>query len=405
MRTLPPRPRFPRRPRASLRRLPARARGFLRWYGGSPLHLLTMAGSFALAGYAAAELLPNNLIGIPVWFVGAVIGHDLILMPLYTLADRSAQAVFRHSPLTLPAVPAINYLRVPAGLSALLLLIWFPLILRRPTRFPVATTLSLDPYLWHWLGVTGALFLLSATAFALRLGTARRAQRRPETDETAAARQERVWDQAAPDYDRRIAFFERTWFPGAREWLGQRARGEVLEVAVGTGRSLPCYPADVTLAGVELSPAMLALARRRAAGLGLPVDLREGDAQRLPFADASFDTVVCALGLCTIPSPVAAVAEMHRVLRPGGRLLLLDHTGSTWPPVYAAQWLLERVTIRTAGEHFTRRQLPLVTAAGFQVVAAERLKAGTIERIHAVKPPQMPGDPKTRAAERDPRAD
>jgi hypothetical protein len=77
---------------------------------------------------------------------------------------------------------------------------------------------------------------------------------------------------------------------------------------------------------------------------------------------------------------------MRRALVPGGRLLLLDHIGSTWPPIRAAQWLLERVTIRTAGEHFTRRQLPLVEAAGFDVVETERLKAGTVERVHAVAP-------------------
>jgi hypothetical protein len=77
---------------------------------------------------------------------------------------------------------------------------------------------------------------------------------------------------------------------------------------------------------------------------------------------------------------------MRRVLGPGGRLLLLAHIGSTWPPVYAAQWLVERVTIRAAGEHFTRRQLPLVKATGFQIAETERLKAGTVERIHAVKP-------------------
>jgi ubiquinone/menaquinone biosynthesis C-methylase UbiE len=131
---------------------------------------------------------------------------------------------------------------------------------------------------------------------------------------------------------------------------------------------------------------MLAIARQRAVDLGLDADLREGDAERLPFDDASFDTVVCALSLCSIPSPGAAIGEMRRVLRPGGRLLLLDHIGSTWPPVYALQWLYERVTIRTAGEHHTRRQLPLVTAAGFQIVETERLKAGSIERIYAVKP-------------------
>lgn len=209
---------------------------------------------------------------------------------------------------------------------------------------------------------------------------------RAEPDRTPSALQKRVWNKAAPSYDKRIAFFERSWFAGGREWLCERARGRVLEVAVGTGRNLPGYPADAVITGIELSPAMLAIARRRAAALGRDVDLREGDAEHLPFGDDSFDAVVCALALCTIPSPVAAVGEMRRVLAPGGRLLLLDHVGSTWPPLYAAQWLAERVTIAAAGEHFTRRQLPLVEAAGLQVVEAERLKAGTVERIHAVKP-------------------
>ena len=204
--------------------------------------------------------------------------------------------------------------------------------------------------------------------------------------ETEAARQKRVWDKSAPSYDKQIAFFEKTWFGGGREWLGERTRGRVLEVAIGTGRNLPHYPAGAAVTGIEVSPAMLAIARQRAAGLGRDADLQEGDAERLPFADASFDTVVCALSLCTIPNPAAAIGEMNRVLVPAGRLLLLDHIASTWPPVYAAQWLLEQITIRAAGEHFTRRQLPLVRAAGFQVVETERLKAGTVERIHAVKP-------------------
>jgi hypothetical protein len=71
---------------------------------------------------------------------------------------------------------------------------------------------------------------------------------------------------------------------------------------------------------------------------------------------------------------------------PGGSLLLMDHIASTWPPVKGAQWLLERITIRSFGEHFTRRQLPLVEAAGFRIEESERLKAGTVERLHARKP-------------------
>jgi ubiquinone/menaquinone biosynthesis C-methylase UbiE len=204
--------------------------------------------------------------------------------------------------------------------------------------------------------------------------------------ETPAARQKRVWDKSAPGYDKQMAFFEKIQFGGGREWLGERAHGRVIEVAIGTGRNLPHYRAETAVTGIELSPAMLAIARKRAAALGREVDLREADAEHLPCGDASFDTVVCALSLCTIPDPAAAIGEMKRVLVPGGRLLLLDHIGSIWPPIYAVQWLLEQLTIRAAGEHFTRRQLPLVRAAGFDVVEAERLKAGTVERIHAVKP-------------------
>lgn len=206
-----------------------------------------------------------------------------------------------------------------------------------------------------------------------------------QTSETPTARQKRVWDRAAPSYDKQIAFFEKVQFSGGREWLGERARGRILEVAIGTGRNLPHYPADTIVTGVELSPAMLAIARQHAADLGRDVDLREGDAEHLPFPDGSFDTVVCALSLCTIPDPATAINEMARVLVPGGRLLLLDHIGSTWPPIYAAQWLLERITIPLAGEHFTRRQLPHVRAARLKILETERLKAGTVERIHAVK--------------------
>jgi hypothetical protein len=181
-------------PVANLRRL-------LRWYGASPLHLLTMLGSFALAAYAAFQFLSLNVIGIAAWFAAAVIGHDLLLLPLYTLADRSATAVFRHVPPKLPAVQWINYLRVPTALAGMLLLIWFPLIFRLPRGFPASTTLSLNPYLWHWLGVTGALFLLSATALALRLRAGHHGARKSRTaDEPPPARSEKN-----PDHPERPA--------------------------------------------------------------------------------------------------------------------------------------------------------------------------------------------------------
>lgn len=204
--------------------------------------------------------------------------------------------------------------------------------------------------------------------------------------ESATEKQRRVWDKSARGYDRQMSFFEEVWFGGGRDWLTSRAHGNVLEVAVGTGRNLGLYRPDVSVTGIELSPAMLAIARSRATSLGIEASLHEADAEALPFADGTFDTVVCALALCSIPNPEQAIAEMYRVLAPGGVLLLLDHVGSTSRPLHAAQRIAERLTIPLAGEHFTRRQRPLVESAGFRIEESERLKAGTVERIAARKP-------------------
>ncbi len=200
------------------------------------------------------------------------------------------------------------------------------------------------------------------------------------------ARLQQYWNQHARSYDREMAFFERVLFDDGRAWICSQAAGDVLEVAVGTGRNLSFYPPDVRLTGIDFSPAMLRLARRRAAELGRPVLLRQGDAQALPFPDASYDTVICTLSLCGIPDVARAVAEMRRVLRPGGRLLLLDHVAGRPAWIRALQWLIERVTIRMGGEYLRRRPLVQVREAGFLIERRERSKLGIVERLVARKP-------------------
>ncbi len=195
----------------------------------------------------------------------------------------------------------------------------------------------------------------------------------------------RYWERSAPRYDKDIRRYDRFLFTDGRSWACSQATGNVLEVGVGTGLNLPHYPRHIQLTGIDASPAMLAIARRRAAGLGLQAELREADAQALPFPDASFDTVVCTLALCCIPSDRTAISEMHRVLRPGGRLVLLDHVVSTNLLLRTGQRMLERFTIRTAGEYQTRRPLPHVLAAGFTLESQQRLKAGIVERLTAIK--------------------
>ncbi|MFF7601467.1 hypothetical protein [Streptomyces mirabilis] len=157
----------------------------VRWYGSGPLHLLVLIASFALTGYAMVRLFAVRPWEVAIWFVGAAILHDLILLPLYSLADLSALSVLRHRAPDGPTVPWINYLRVPAFLSGLLLLVWFPLVFRLAVPYPGDTGLSDSVYLGRWLAITGVLFAGSAVAFAMRLRRLRRAGRGNESQPAA----------------------------------------------------------------------------------------------------------------------------------------------------------------------------------------------------------------------------
>jgi ubiquinone/menaquinone biosynthesis C-methylase UbiE len=203
-------------------------------------------------------------------------------------------------------------------------------------------------------------------------------------DETERVRA--VQDKQAPGYDRSMGFFERLLFAGAREWACSRIEGDVLEIAIGTGRNMPVYPEHVRVTGIELSSEMLALARRRAADLGVEVDLRSGDAQKLDFADDSFDTVLITFALCTIPDDRAAAAEALRVLRPGGRLVAVEHVRSPAPAVRAIQRVLDPLSVRFGADHLTREPLDYLAQVGFDIEEVLRSKWGIVERLSARKP-------------------
>lgn len=196
----------------------------------------------------------------------------------------------------------------------------------------------------------------------------------------------RIQDKHAAGYDRKISRFERILFGGGREWVCSRARGKTLELAVGTARNLPLYRGEVELTGIELSPEMLALGRQRAKEIGHPATLQQGDAQQLDFADESFDTVVCTLGFCTIPDPRRGLEEAHRVLVPGGSLVLLEHVRSPSRPVRMGQRVLEPLSVRFEADHLLRDPIDHLEAVGFEIEELERSKWGIVERVFARKP-------------------
>jgi ubiquinone/menaquinone biosynthesis C-methylase UbiE len=195
-------------------------------------------------------------------------------------------------------------------------------------------------------------------------------------------------DKQAPSYDRSMDVFERLLFKGAREWACGQLDGDVLEVAIGTGRNMAIYPPGVRVTGVELSEEMLALARRRAQRLGASVELYVGDAQDLQFADASFDTVLITFAFCTIPDDRRAATEALRVLRPGGRLVAVEHVRSPIRAVRVVQQALDPLSVRFGADHLTREPLDYLADVGFAVEAVERSKWGIVERLVARKPAQ-----------------
>jgi hypothetical protein len=145
-------------------------------YGDSPLHLLAVLASFAIAGYGFLRIAETpTALGTLVWFAGAAIAHDLIAFPLY-----SALNLIAHRGVEGPAeerrrVPLINHVRIPAFLAALALLMFFPLILGLDSaNYEKDTGLSGDVFLTRWLGLCAVLFLGSALIYAVRLRRAGR---------------------------------------------------------------------------------------------------------------------------------------------------------------------------------------------------------------------------------------
>jgi ubiquinone/menaquinone biosynthesis C-methylase UbiE len=197
----------------------------------------------------------------------------------------------------------------------------------------------------------------------------------------------RSWARQARKYDKSMGFWERRLFGlEHRDWACAQAKGDTLEIAVGTGLNLPRYPRDVRLTGIDISPEMLAIAEKRATRLERPIDLREGDAHHLNFPEASFDTVVCTYSLCNIPDPRHAVGEMERVLRPSGKVVLVDHIRSDVALVYWIQKAVELFTVRLEGEHMTRRPSEDVEGSGLEIAERTRLgRFGIVERTLAVK--------------------
>lgn len=176
-------------------------------------------------------------------------------------------------------------------------------------------------------------------------------------------------------YARTAAAMEHHGAAEHRQRLLQGLAGRVVEVGAGTGANFPHFPPAVTeVLAVEPEPHLRRLAERAAAEVEVPITVADGVAERLPAADGSFDAAVVSLVLCSVPDQAAALRELRRVLRPGGRLHFWEHVRAEGPAMARAQRLLDATVWPALGGgcHTGRDTAAAIEAAGFTVERLER---------------------------------
>lgn len=192
-------------------------------------------------------------------------------------------------------------------------------------------------------------------------------------------------DRFVRNYDRCVAPLERSVFREARKRLLGRAAGLVLDLGAGTGANAEYFEAPVlSVIAIDRDERMLIQSKARPSA-AVPIHMAVADAEALPFSSGVFDTVVACLVLCTTPRPDIALAELVRVLAPGGRALFLEHVRSTSAIIGMAQDLANPVNRLVAGGcNLNRRTESSIRRAGLRVESRRSWFAGILVEIEAI---------------------
>lgn len=204
------------------------------------------------------------------------------------------------------------------------------------------------------------------------------------TTESLTATIKRRYNRLARFYDLMEAPLERLRFRVWRTRFRERIMGpKVLEVGVGTGKNMGQYPEDTAVTAIDNSRSMLWIAKKRAASSVGSVDLLVMDAQRLAFPDQTFDTVFAAFVFCSVPDPVQGLKELRRVIKPDGRLLLLEHMRPGNPRLARVFDTLNPLTVRLTGANVNRRTMENIQRAGWTIESEEHLSSDVVRWIEA----------------------
>jgi ubiquinone/menaquinone biosynthesis C-methylase UbiE len=193
----------------------------------------------------------------------------------------------------------------------------------------------------------------------------------------------RKWDEASHTFDLLTFADDRRFGPHKRR-LFRRMRGAVLMVGAGTGNDFKYFPTGLNVLGIDISPKMLERAAPKAAKYEGSLTLREMDVCRLDLPDDAFDTVATVCTFCSVPKPIAGLREIHRVLKPGGQLLMFEHVRSNIGPLGILMDLLTPLSSRV-GPALNRDTVGNVQRAGFRLRRVENVYLDIVKSIEAVK--------------------
>jgi len=201
---------------------------------------------------------------------------------------------------------------------------------------------------------------------------------------TQKDRVEAGFDRVA-GFDDALNFFVEWFISKHRKEILRQARGNVLEVGVGTGSSFEDYPPSRRIMAVDISGEMLRRANEKLKNYNGNIKLRREDVQRLPFKDETFDTIFTSLVFCSVTDPIKGLAELHRVLKKDGKLLMLEHVRSRGRALGYFMDKLNPWIARYGVDNINRDTVDNLRKAGFEVKLERNLAYDVVKAIVAVK--------------------